>query len=138
MVTLRQALKAIRGLPDRLRGSELRRTIRRVLRTDPTLAARFLPHRPWDTSWALPPSARNGDPTLAVPPPELWIGYGKIAEGYLASGRRDLEAMEASLARHGVPLANCRRLLDLGCGAGRILRWIAPGAEQECWGADVS
>jgi ubiquinone/menaquinone biosynthesis C-methylase UbiE len=38
---------------------------------------------------------------------------------------------------HGTRLEDCRRILELGCGAGRMTRWLADSA-AEIWGADVS
>src|SRR5206468_2403355 len=74
---------------------------------------------------------------LPVPPRDLWLGYGRTPEEYLASGRRDVESMRTLLSEAGTEWSSCRRILDLGCGAGRMLRWL-DGVGAEVWGSDVS
>jgi ubiquinone/menaquinone biosynthesis C-methylase UbiE len=43
------------------------------------------------------------------------------------------------LAQAGLPLTPGQRILDFGCAAGRMMRWLTPFASTgEVWGADVS
>ena len=44
------------------------------------------------------------------------------------------------MAASGKALGECRRIFELGCGAGRMLRWLpeAGARATELWGADVS
>lgn len=41
------------------------------------------------------------------------------------------------LARHGRSLAGCRKILDFGCGSGRLLRNLPSATEAEIWGVDL-
>jgi len=45
--------------------------------------------------------------------------------------------MQTLLSEAGTEWSSCRRILDLGCGAGRMLRWL-DGVGAEVWGSDVS
>ena len=116
------------------------RRVNRVLRRDVSIVSRFLPYRPADRNWVLPLDDPRPDPTpLPAPPPPLWLGYGRSLDAYLETGRRDVDAMRAVLANSGLDIAACSRILDLGCGAGRMLRWLVDFApEREIWGTDVS
>lgn len=43
---------------------------------------------------------------------------------FLETGRRSFEDFEAALAAVGDSLSNYRRVLEFGCGCGRIMRWM--------------
>lgn len=100
----------------------------------------FLPYQPAknayvveriDVSQALTPE------TLPVPPQQLWLGYGQNAETYLDSGKRHIESMRALLGQHG--WTSSGPVLDFGCGAGRMTRWLLDDAStNEIWGTDIS
>lgn len=113
--------------------------VRRALRGDISIASRFIPHDPGRQVWTIPldDTPREGSP-LPVPPRELRLGYGRSADAYLASGRRDVEMLERIVEASRTRLADCRRILDLGCGAGRMVRWLVDVGGREIWGADVS
>src|SRR6266850_2814190 len=118
--------------------THLPRRVQGIVRRDVSIGARFLPYEPDADAWMLP--LLDGPPAgraLPVPPQELWLGYGRTPEEYLANGKRDVDKMQEVLAKADVELAACPRILDLGCGAGRMLRWLDAG-EREIWGADVS
>jgi SAM-dependent methyltransferase len=73
-----------------------------------------------------------------VPPPELWVGYGRSDEEYLHSGRAHVSTMAQLLVEHGHRIEADSRILDFGCAAGRMTRFIPdqyPGAT--IWGVDV-
>lgn len=122
----------------RLGGRLLRRarmTVDRRAASFQTLA--YLPYRP-GRDYALeesePPVACFDEAGLPVPPPELWLGYNYPVHGALHVGKM-MEIVEAG----GFAFAAGDRLLDLGCGAGRMIRHLAPLAEtREIWGADIS
>lgn len=81
------------------------------------------------------PRAPVDDPqALPVPPRELWLGYN-----YPVHGQQHVATMLDALAAQGFTTAAGDRILDVGCGAGRMIRHLAPLAERcEIWGADIS
>jgi ubiquinone/menaquinone biosynthesis C-methylase UbiE len=65
---------------------------------------------------------------------ELWLGYD-----YLAQGAEHVRRMLAIAAASGYVPADGDQILDLGCGAGRMIRHLAPLAGRcEIWGSDIS
>jgi SAM-dependent methyltransferase len=109
-----------------------------------SVSARFYPFAEGADAWILPPpppGRAHAPDAFAVPPQKLWAGYCDKADDYLASGKRDVEQMIELLKRAGCPIAaeekDCR-ILDFGCAAGRMTRWL-PGLapRSEIWGADI-
>jgi SAM-dependent methyltransferase len=94
----------------------------------------YLPYRP-RMDYILPPdppAAVGGE--LPVPPEELWLGYD-----YLANGEEHVARMLEIVRASGFELARGDRVLDLGCGAGRMIRYLRDlAATCEIWGADIS
>ncbi len=73
-----------------------------------------------------------------VPPRAMWLGYAETEEEYLEGGAADVARMHQLARAHGDRLGRARRVLELGCAAGRMIRHIpavAPGAE--IWGTDI-
>src|SRR5262249_5786559 len=86
------------------------------------------------------PDKSRLDPSspLPVPPEELWAGYGPTLEAYLQSGNEHVRSMREILERSGMPVASAQRVLDFGCAAGRMLRWLHDEASVcEIWGTDI-
>ncbi len=101
----------------------------------------FLPYQARHNSYMLPqqPAVQPEQDGFAVPPEALWLGYGATPEVYLESGKRNIALMQQALAATGWALEAGDRVLDFGCGAGRMTRWLADqAADCEIWGTDIS
>jgi SAM-dependent methyltransferase len=97
----------------------------------------FWPTHPVADSYSRSASARSGEQT-PVPPRELWVAYGTSAESWLASGHDDCETMHKLLADSGFRIEDSGAVLDLGCAAGRMTRWLpALAPRAQVWGADI-
>ncbi len=69
-----------------------------------------------------------GHDSLPLPPPDLLVRVvgNSDAEMFLDSGERTAQVISACAARHGLPISQAGRLLDFGCGCGRVARhWHA-------------
>jgi SAM-dependent methyltransferase len=101
----------------------------------------FLPYRAMQ-SYLLPKTPDKaecypGSP-LPVPPRALWLGYGETVEAYLANGMHNVQTMECLLQASGMSFESSKRILELGCAAGRMIRWLHPLTEAcEIWGTDI-
>jgi len=79
---------------------------------------------------------------LPIPPEDLWGQFGKqygssVAE-YLDHGERHVKGMLRVLDNYGFGHERRSRILDFGCGAGRMIRWFKEAAEAgEVYGADI-
>ncbi|MEP7146558.1 MAG: class I SAM-dependent methyltransferase [bacterium] len=75
---------------------------------------------------------------LPIPPQSLWLGYGKTIEEYLY-GKIQIEQMISILEAAAFDISKCKAIMDFGCGAGRMLRWLFPfSGTSEIWGTDIS
>jgi ubiquinone/menaquinone biosynthesis C-methylase UbiE len=119
----------------------------RLLRlvSSPTLAyiLPFLPYRRSQNAYCIPcrpePAERGAPDELALPPQELWAQYGPTREAYLNSGKEHVETMLRVLGQAGYTPTPGQRMLEFGCAAGRMIRWLAGyAATCEIWGTDVS
>jgi ubiquinone/menaquinone biosynthesis C-methylase UbiE len=138
-----QALEEAKRVPARerlrhLAGPALRafRRLRRAAAWRPTFqTTAYLPYAP-RKDYVLPPHAAPArfDQELAVPPEELWLGYD-----YLAHGEAHVRTMWEIAAASGYAPRPGDRILDLGCGSGRMIRHLRPISDAcEIWGADIS
>ena len=62
-----------------------------------------------------------------MPPAELVVLVSGPSRAWFSErGQADAETFRTLAARHGVDVARGLEVLDFGCGAGRIARWLAP------------
>lgn len=75
---------------------------------------------------------------LPIPPKNLWLGYGNNSSEYLY-GKEQVTKMLDILKQSEFDLSKKMNMLDFGCGAGRMIRWLKPFADKcEIWGTDIS
>jgi SAM-dependent methyltransferase len=106
------------------------------------LAGKFLPLNPKGVYHLLLKSSvqtRNSESGLPIPPKQMWEGYGMSEKEYLQSGQRHMAAMQRILASAGSSTEKLNRVLDLGCAAGRMLRFYPyQEGRSELWGVDIN
>ena len=110
---------------------------------DPRLHDKFYPYEADREYFILSKSAcrepNRCDHGLAIPPQDLWAGYGTTVEHFVNSGHVDVDKMKKILdaSRFSVQAGN--RLLDFGCASGRMIRRFDDIADRcEIWGVDIS
>jgi SAM-dependent methyltransferase len=121
---------------------KLNDVVRDSILRDPRLAGKFYPYLPKESSYVLKPAQEGQTDNatgLPIPPEDLWWGYGKTPEEYLAIGQGCVEEMKRVLQASGVTLRPGNRILDFGCASGIMLRWLPDLAQAgEVWGVDIS
>ena len=76
---------------------------------------------------------------LPVPPSKLWLGYGSHINEYLKPGKDQVAKMLNIVKDSGFDFSGNKKILDFGCGAGRMIRWLKPlSGNCEIWGTDIS
>ena len=94
----------------------------------------FAPYRADASSYMLQKLPKNGpdDSSKPVPPKNRWMSekHGDTAEEYLASGKRDIDEMRKILRQAGNSLESLGNILEIGCGDGRMIRWLEDAAPQ--------
>ncbi|WP_457187337.1 class I SAM-dependent methyltransferase [Nocardioides sp. P5_E3] len=113
----------------------------------PVSVLKYLPEAYGQNSYAISMNAgadsMGVDDDLAIPPVDLWLGYGsefgdKAVEWYISKGRRDVETMLA-IVGDDAPLKPDARIIEMGCAAGRMIRHLKPlVGDAEIWGVDVA
>jgi ubiquinone/menaquinone biosynthesis C-methylase UbiE len=102
----------------------------------------FFPYKRTAYAYSLPknpPRGPIGEPGLPTPPENLWLGYGRTIDEWLASGKRHVDTMRGILNESGFQFESGTRVLELGCAGGRMIRFLKDVAEQgEVWGTDIS
>jgi ubiquinone/menaquinone biosynthesis C-methylase UbiE len=104
---------------------------------NPYLSAKLDPYGRGD--FIIPRARPAEGAEIPVPPQDLWEGYASTEDEYLAGARSDMASMLGILREAGVDPERLARVLDLGCAAGRMLRFFpsVPG-ESERWGVDIN
>jgi SAM-dependent methyltransferase len=106
------------------------------------VAAKLLPRNPHGVYDLTLKPVRHDAPDehgLPVPPREMWEGYGAAEQEYLQSGERHMATMQRILSDAGATPEGFTRVLDLGCAAGRMLRFFPHRTDQsELWGVDIN
>jgi ubiquinone/menaquinone biosynthesis C-methylase UbiE len=70
--------------------------------------------------------------------PRVRLGYGDTADAYIESGKRDVERMLEVVQNSGLLIKARPQVLEFGCSAGRMLRWIPEYlTEGEYYGVDI-
>ncbi len=120
----------------------VKRALERGLADDRTIAARGVPLHAGEDAFVLRRAsapAAGGPADWPLPDPGRWELEDEHDPGaYLASGELHATTVRDAAARHGLALGEGHRVLEFGCGYGRVLRWwpeVAPGVEA--WGADL-
>lgn len=117
--------------------------VKRTIWEDPSIAAKYSPHPKEEAIWILPNlsyvcSDENTEDKIAVPPQELWDGHWTTIDDYLASGRRHFEKMMDIIDASAFLLEQKSRILDFGCGTGRIIRYFRRVMNRyQVWGVDI-
>jgi SAM-dependent methyltransferase len=100
----------------------------------------FVPYRADQLSYVILKGAADRPATaqdLPVPPPHLLLGHADAAQ-FLSWGEQHFSTMEGILRRSGYAPARGQRILDFGCGSGRLIRWLRGVADDsEIWGVDI-
>jgi len=91
--------------------------------TDPATTQRLLDHIA--ESWS---HYGETEPHWSVLTFDKYLGETLNAnvDDFNASGERTVQRFLATMERNGVSLASGSRCLELGCGVGRLTRWLAP------------
>ena len=64
---------------------------------------------------------------------------GNKKEDYLHWGKKQCELMLKLVQESGAEIKSLKRILEFGCGAGRMVRWLKPLSDNsEIWGLDIS
>jgi len=88
--------------------------------------------------------ARDAGPAeadgLPLPPASLRVAVAGTPDAgwFLESGRRQAAMVSESFARHGTAVGDVDRLLDFGCGCGRVTRHWAALKGPEIHGSDYN
>jgi len=114
----------------------------RLLISNPYVPDTFLPYKGDEASYLLLKSEDDGQERSGFPlPPDhlrRYICYGETPELFLNSGKEHFEIMKIILSNSGFFIESANRILDFGCGAGRMIRWLGNSIEQcQIWGVDI-
>lgn len=108
----------------------------------PGVTGRFYPYRDGAPLYVTRPPAGSIEATaeakLPVPPSTFWVGLEADEWEFRDTGAAHVAALRDVLARTGYDIEAATRVLDFGCAAGRMIRWLADlAADREIWGVDI-
>jgi SAM-dependent methyltransferase len=91
-------------------------------------------------SWRAHGDDGYGPDGLPLPPARLRVMVAGTADPawFLEGGRRTVETIGATLAPHGVDFEAPHRILDFGCGCGRVARHWSAFPAVELYGSDYN
>lgn len=132
------------GSADSRLGRFRRRVRHSLVALQPLLARTGLTVRAWRAWEALvalrgrKAGGRLGSDGLALPPATLRVRVIAQADPQLfwESGKAEAEQLRAAAAANGLPIENAGRVLDFGCGCGRVARHWGRFPSLEVHGAD--
>jgi SAM-dependent methyltransferase len=107
------------------------------------LSGKFFPYQSQASFYQIPKQynviQNMRDPlTLPLPPKHLWEGYSDTEAGYLETGRVHVSSMLEILSKDDFQIQDGFRVMEFGCAAARMLRWLADKAVTgEFWGVDI-
>lgn len=75
-----------------------------------------------------------------IPPVGLMVSSAGTAnvDWFLSSGKAGASCVTEAARAAGRPIDRCRRILDLGCGCGRVVRHLEPTESLEIYGCDFN
>lgn len=117
--------------------------VKKIIWEDPSIPAKFSPYMGNETAWILPRlsytcSDEDTEDKIPVPPQELWDGHWASIDDYIASGQRHFDKMMDIIDASAFSLEQKGRILDFGCGTGRILRCFRRIINRyQVWGVDI-
>lgn len=114
-----------------------------VILEHPHISAKFFPYKGNDSFYEILKKSHHIDMLtdqmlLPVPPKTLWEGYAETEEMYLDTGRKHISTMLEILSRDDFQIQHGFKVMEFGCAAARMLRWLADKASDgEFWGVDI-
>lgn len=136
-----EAQKTLAELAERVK--EIPSTMWNLIPEHTHLSGKFFPYKSQSSFYHVPkqhnPTDNFADPgSLPVPPKHLWEGYAETEEGFLETGRVHVTRMVDILSQDNFQIQSDLKVMELGCAAARMLRWLAGKAVSgEFWGVDI-
>jgi SAM-dependent methyltransferase len=83
--------------------------------------------------------ASNDRSSIAIPPDELRFRVSNSYDlnEFLSVGERCANDLSVAMKRIGRNVAECKEVLDFGCGSGRTLRWFIGARPPSFYGSDI-
>ena len=117
----------------------VRKTLRK-LAWSPALVRVSQRVQEWRLARDFDPAPATDEDGLPLPPPfyMTMVGGRLRWDGFLMAGEREVRAFADAVDRNGGDFANAKRLLDLGCGCGRMARHYPKFTNAEIFGCDYN